>query len=100
MMDTSLGQLALQVLLDGLQEIHRVQVHVGLDVLDAANAAGQVLGNLAGVHGVDARLLQLVQNLTSSGVLSSLARRSGPRVHAKMEAIGLVEMARPFWCLR
>ena len=34
----------------------------------------------------------------SSGLLSNLARCSRPRVHAKIEAIGLVEVERPFWC--
>ena len=54
----SLGQLAIEVLLDGLQEVHRVQVHFGLDVLDAMDAAGQIFGHLAGVDGVYAGLLQ------------------------------------------
>jgi hypothetical protein len=31
---------------------------------------------------------------------SSLARKARPRVQAKMEATGLVDVSRPFWCSR
>uniref|UniRef100_A0A2M4D470 Putative secreted protein n=1 Tax=Anopheles darlingi TaxID=43151 RepID=A0A2M4D470_ANODA len=41
-----------------------------------------------------------VANRASSGVLSSFARCSSPRVQAKMEATGLVDVGRPFWCSR
>src|SRR5699024_6070433 len=37
---------------------------------------------------------------TSSVLPSSLPRCSNPRVQAKMEAIGLVEVDSPCWCLR
>ena len=34
----------------------------------------------------------------SSGLLSSLARCSSPRVQANIDAIGLVDVDLPFWC--
>jgi len=37
-------------------------------------------------------------HLLSSALLSSFALWSKPRVQAKIEAIGLVEVALPFWC--
>ena len=39
-------------------------------------------------------------NLTTSGVLSNLPRYLRPCVHAKIDAIGLVEVSLPFWCSR
>src|SRR5450755_4084262 len=39
-------------------------------------------------------------NLASSALPSSLARWESPRVQAKIEAIELVEVSRPFWCSR
>ncbi len=38
-------------------------------------------------------------NLTTSGVLSSFPLNASPRVHAKMEAMGLVEVGFPCWCI-
>ena len=52
------GQFVVEVLLNRLQEVHRVQVHVGFHVLDAVDAAGQILGHLARVDRVDTGLLQ------------------------------------------
>ena len=54
----SFGQFGIEALLNGLQEVHGVEVHVGLDVLDAVNTAGQVLRHLAGVYGINTGLLQ------------------------------------------
>src|SRR5205085_108745 len=39
-------------------------------------------------------------NFTTSGVLSNVPRYLRPCVQAKIEAIGLVEVGRPFWCSR
>src|SRR5476651_1854423 len=39
-------------------------------------------------------------NFASAALLSSLARCARPRVQAKIEAIELVEVSRPFWCSR
>ena len=39
-------------------------------------------------------------NFASSALPSSLARCARPRLQAKIEAIGLVEVSRPFWCSR
>ena len=39
--------------------------------------------------------------LSSSGVLSSFALCDKPRVHAKIDATGLVDVGSPFWyCLK
>ena len=57
----SLGlQQTLEGLVDSVQVVVGVQVHSWLDVLDAMNAACQVLGHLARVNGVHAGLLQQV----------------------------------------
>ena len=53
-----LGHFLGQVFPDGLQEVLGVEVHVGLDVLEAMDAACQVLGHFAGVNRVNASLLQ------------------------------------------
>src|SRR5438270_13583852 len=42
----------------------------------------------------------VLENFASSALLSSLARCASPRVQAKIEAIELVEVSRPFWCSR
>ena len=39
-------------------------------------------------------------NFTTSGVPSNLPRYLRPRVQAKIDAIGLVEVGLPFWCSR
>ena len=39
-------------------------------------------------------------NSSTSGVLSSLPRCSRPRVQAKIDAIGLVDVGLPCWCWR
>lgn len=37
-------------------------------------------------------------NFPNSGVLSRLALCSRPRVQAKIDAIGFVDVGNPFWC--
>lgn len=37
-------------------------------------------------------------NFSSSGVSSNFARCSRPRVHANIDAIGLVDVGKPCWC--
>ena len=54
----SRGHLLGEVFADGFEEVLRVHVHAVLDVPEAVDAAGEVLGHLAAVHHVDARLLQ------------------------------------------
>jgi len=39
-------------------------------------------------------------NFASGALSSSLARCASPRVQAKIEAIELVDVSRPFWCSR
>ena len=39
-------------------------------------------------------------NLINSGVSSSFPRWISPRVQAKIEAMGLVDVSLPFWCSR
>ena len=39
-------------------------------------------------------------NAASAGFASSFARWSSPRVHAKMDATGFVEVSLPFWYSR
>lgn len=52
------GELLLHVLLDGLHEVLRVEVHALLGGLHAVDADGQVLGHVAVVHAVHAGRLQ------------------------------------------
>lgn len=61
----ALGHLLGQVLTDGLQEVIGVKVHSLLEVLEAVDAACQILGHLARVNGVHTRSLQ---TLGESGV--------------------------------
>lgn len=49
-----LRELLLHVFLDSLHEVLGVQIHAFLDVLQAVDAAGQILGHLATVHAVNA----------------------------------------------
>ncbi len=39
-------------------------------------------------------------NAVTSGVSSSLPRWARPRVQAKIDAIGFVDVGLPFWCSR
>lgn len=43
---------------------------------------------------------RLRQNAASASFSSSFARCCSPRVHAKMDATGFVDVSRPFWCSR
>jgi isocitrate dehydrogenase len=49
-------------------------------------------------HGTVTRHYREHQKGNASGVLSSWPRWTRPRVQAKIEAIGLVEVSLPFWC--
>jgi len=52
------SELLLHVLLDGVHEVLGVKEHSLLDVLQAVDAAGQVLGHVTVVDGVDASGLE------------------------------------------
>ena len=53
-----LAHLLLHVLLHGLHEVLGVEEHALLDVLDAVDAAREVLGHLAAIHAIDASRLK------------------------------------------
>ena len=53
-----LRKLLLHVFLDSLHEVLSVQIHAFLDVLQAVDAAGQILGHLAAVNAVHAGRFQ------------------------------------------
>ena len=87
--DDLLGQSLGQVL------VQRVHEAVGVEPrFVRADEHGQILGHLTAFNGVDDDLLQRLGEVT--GVPSRSARCLRPPVHAKMEAIGLVEVFSPF----
>ena len=56
----------------------------------------EVLGHLAALDGVDETCSSVLANSVTAGVPSSLPRWARPRVQAKIDAIGLVEVFSPF----
>lgn len=77
---SSLGHLPGQVLTDGLEEVVGVEEHSLLDVLEAVDAASQILGHLARVNGVHAGSLQ---TLGESDECEERSVRSGVRRRVK-----------------
>lgn len=49
--------LVLKLFFDGLQEIIGVQILVGFNILDAIDAASEILGHLATINRINASLL-------------------------------------------
>ena len=62
--------------------------------------AAQVLGHLPGLDGLDAHPLERLGELHHLRRLVHAPASLQPRVHAKIEAIGLVEVGLPCWCWR
>ena len=89
--DRLLCQSLCQILVEGVLETLGIEPR-----LVRSDEHGQILGHLSAFDGGDDDLLQSFGgNGLTSGVLSRSARCFEPPVHAKMEAIGLVEVFRP-----
>ena len=62
---------------------------------------GKILGHGTGLDRIDADLLECLGEVCRlQGVPSNWPRYQMPRVQAKIDAIGLVDVSLPFWCSR
>ena len=86
-----------EALIDRVEEFLRIKVVFAVFDFIAMHADGEVLCHLPAFDRFDANAFQCIGEIDQRLIVIQFTRNARPRVQAKIDAMGLVEVGLPAW---